>query len=193
MNKPLKVEPLRSHHKWMGAGLSRGLRFTLEGTLPGLLLTGALLAPSAARAVDGCLILLCFAAPDWRAVPQCVPPIRQVLRDLARGKAFPSCGMAGTGSTAQHAWAQAPGYCPPQYTRVYETRSGPIYRCDYHGAISVAIDGAPFARTWWNLAGETVTEFSPAAKTQLGSWDPRFDDEHSAWRAALPPAAAPGH
>ena len=193
MNRPLTVDLLCGHPKRIGAGLTRGCRFTLAGALSGLLFTWTLLAPSAARAVDGCLVLLCFAAPDWRAVPQCVPPIRQVLRDLARGKAFPSCGMAGTGSTAQHAWAQAPGYCPPQYTRVYETRSGPIYRCDYLGAVSVAIDGAPFARTWWNLAGETVTEFSPAAKTQLGSWDRRFDDEQTAWRAALPPVATPRH
>jgi hypothetical protein len=192
MNKPLTVDPLLGHPKRMGAGLTRGLRFILAGSLLGLLFPWALLAPGAARAGDDCLVLLCFAAPDWRAVPQCVPPIRQVLRDLARGKAFPSCGMAGAGSTAQHAWAQALGYCPPQYTRVHETRSGPIYRCDYHGAVSVAIDGAPFARTWWNLAGETVTEFSPAAKTQLGSWDTRFDDEQTAWRAALPPAAASG-
>ena len=39
---------------------------------------------SEARAVDGCLVLLCFAAPSWRSIPQCVPPINQVLRDLAR-------------------------------------------------------------------------------------------------------------
>jgi hypothetical protein len=35
--------------------------------------------------------------------------------------------------------------------------------------------------------GDTVTEFSPAAKAQLGHWDTRFDDEYIAWRAALPP------
>jgi len=74
-----------------------------------------------ALAVDGCLVLLCFAAPNWRAVPQCVPPIRQVLRDLARAKAFPTCAMAGAGNSAQHSWARAPSHCPPQYTRERET------------------------------------------------------------------------
>jgi hypothetical protein len=49
-----------------------------------------------------------------------VPPIKQVLRDLARGKPFPTCGMAGAGNTASHAWSSAPGYCPPQYTVVME-------------------------------------------------------------------------
>src|SRR5881396_2757238 len=72
------------------------------------------------RAVDGCLVLLCFAAPSWRSIPQCVPPINQVLRDLARGRPFPTCAMAGAGNSANNAWASAPSYCPPQYTRVVE-------------------------------------------------------------------------
>jgi hypothetical protein len=151
-------------------------------------LSGAI-APRQAHAVDGCLVLLCFAAPSWRSIPQCVPPIKQVLRDLARGKSFPTCGMAGGGNSASHAWASAPGYCPPQYTRVFDGESGPIYSCDYTGAVSVSINGAPFARTWWTMAGDTVTEFSPAAKTQLGTWDTRFDDDYAAWLASLPPPA----
>jgi hypothetical protein len=166
-------------------------RLTLASIATGSLLSLALLSPTAARAVDGCLVLLCFAAPSWRAIPQCVPPIRQVLRDLARGKGFPTCGMAGAGNTAQHAWASAPSNCPPQYTRVHETEGGPIYTCDFAGAVSVSVEGKPFARTWWNMGGNTVTEFSPAAKAQLGSWDTRFDDEHAAWLAALPPPPAP--
>jgi hypothetical protein len=40
------------------------------------------LAATLTSAVDGCLVLLCFAAPNWKSVPQCVPPIRKVLRDL---------------------------------------------------------------------------------------------------------------
>lgn len=66
------------------------------GALAGLAFT----AP--AHAVDGCLVLLCFAAPNWRAIPACVPPIRQVLRDLARGKPFPTCVMAGAANSAHH-------------------------------------------------------------------------------------------
>ena len=65
-----------------------------------------------------------------------------------------------------------------------------MYVCDYVGAVSVTIEGAPFARTWWNMGGDTVTDFSPAAKAQLGSWDTRFDDEHAAWLSTLPPPAA---
>ena len=158
-----------------------------------LLAFAALLLTSApARAVDGCQVLLCFAAPSWRAIPQCVPPITQVLRDLARGKAFPTCNMSGPGNTASHAWANAPGFCPPQYTHSLSTENGQIHTCDYMGAVSVLVDGAVFSRTWWTMDGGTSTEFSPIAKSQLGSWDTRFDDDYTAWLSAQPPAT-PGY
>jgi hypothetical protein len=147
--------------------------------------------PRTAQAVDGCLVLLCFAAPNWRAIPQCVPPIRQVLRDLARGKPFPTCAMAGAGNSASHAWAHAPSYCPPQYTRIHEGESSRHYSCDYTGAVSVSVGGAPFARTWWSWHGDTVTEFSAEAKRQLGRWDTRFDDDYAAWLAIQPPRVEP--
>ena len=146
---------------------------------------------SQAHAVDGCLVLLCFAAPSWRAIPQCVPPIRQVLFDLARGRAFPTCGMSGPGNSADHTWSSAPDKCPPQYTRVFDGPNGPLYSCDYSGAITVSIKGALFSRTWWSMAGDAVTEFSPSAKTQLGSWDSRFDDDYAAWLATQPPPVDP--
>jgi hypothetical protein len=165
-------------------------RYDTVSVVVSLALAGTLL-PTPARAVDGCLVLLCFAAPSWRAVPQCVPPIKQVLRDLARGKPFPTCGMAGRGNSAKHAWANAPDYCPPQYTKVVDHGDGPQYYCDYTGAVSVSINGAFFARTWWTMAGKTATEFSPAAKAQLGTWDTRFDDDYAAWLAALPPPSEP--
>jgi hypothetical protein len=180
---------LSERHSATPAKLS--LRRQLAVVLAFAAATFGAITPRQAQAVDGCLVLLCFAAPSWRSIPQCVPPIRQVLRDLARGKPFPTCGMAGGGNSASHAWASAPGYCPPQYTRVFDGESGPIYSCDYTGAVSVSINGAPFARTWWTMAGDTVTEFSPAAKTQLGSWDTRFDDDYAAWLASLPPPAPP--
>jgi len=152
---------------------------------------GILVASTPAEALDGCLVLLCLAAPSWSSIPQCVSPVRQLFRDLARGKPFPTCGMAGAGNSATHAWASAPGYCPPQYTRAFDGESGPIYSCDYTGAVSVSINGAPFARTWWTMAGDSVTEFSPSAKAQLVTWDTRFDDDYAAWLASLPPPAPP--
>ena len=147
-----------------------------------------LVVSTSARAVDGCQVLLCFAAPNWRSIPQCVPTITQVLRDLAHGKAFPNCNMSGTGNTASHAWANPPAFCPPQYTRSASTDNGLIYTCDYMGAVSVVVNGTLFSRTWWTMDGGTSTDFSPTAKAQLGSWDTRFDDDYAAWLGAQPPA-----
>ncbi|WP_246295159.1 hypothetical protein [Piscinibacter koreensis] len=98
--------------------------------------------------------------------------------------------MSEAGNTASHTPASAPAFCPPQYTRVIDLDSGPIYHCDYSGAISVSINGAPFSRTWWQFEGDSVTEFSPTAKAQLGSWDTRFEDDYARWLASQPPPSA---
>lgn len=63
----------------------------------------------------------------------------------------------------------------------------PTYTCDYAGAVSVNIDGALWTRTWWNFSGETVTEYTPAAKTGLGTWETKFDDDYAAWLGMQPP------
>lgn len=149
----------------------------------------ALLGTSTPARADGCLVLLCLAAPSWRAIPQCVAPIRELFRDLARGRPFPTCAMAGAGNSARNRWAHAPDFCPPQYTRVLDGDAGPVYTCDFSGCVSVTINGALFARTWWNFGGETVTEFAPSAKATLGNWDTRYDDDFARWLASQPPPA----
>lgn len=170
----------------------RAERSRIRGCYPALLMAAALTTAAApARAVDGCLLLLCLAAPSWRAISQCVPPVTQALRDLARGRPFPTCAMSGPGNKASHQWSSAPGNCPPQYTRVTELESGFFYSCDYDGAVSVLIDGSMWSRTWWSMGGATVTEFSPTAKATLGSWDTQFDDDYAAWLASLPPPEPP--
>jgi hypothetical protein len=162
-----------------------------KGWLAAAVLIAGLTQSPPTHAVDGCQVLLCFAAPNWRSIPQCIPPIHAVLRDLARGRAFPTCGMGGAGNSASHEWSVPPAFCPPQYTRVIELESSARLECDYSGAVSVTINGSLFSRTWWNMGGDTVTDFSPTAKAQLGTWDVRFDDEYAAWLAALPPPAPP--
>jgi hypothetical protein len=148
-------------------------------------------ASTLGRAADGCLVLLCLAAPSWSAIPQCVPPVRSVLDDLAHGRPFPSCDMAGPGNTAGNDWSIAPVFCPPQYMTAFDASDGTRYECRYAGAISVSINGALWTRTWWSFGGATVTDYTPAAKAGLGSWDTRFEDEYAAWLAAQPPAAPP--
>ena len=69
--------------------------------------------------------------------------------------------------------------------------SGTVYRCDFIGAVAVTIDGALWSRTWWSFGGVTSTDFTLAAKSRLGTWNTRFDDDYSAWMAAQLLAAPP--
>ena len=189
MNNPPNVVPSPDRAKRFEPVAMLVKRLAPAAVLGSLLVALATLVPTPAHAVDGCKVLLCFAAPSWRSIPQCVPPIQQVLRDLARGRPFPTCAMSGPANSASHQWSSAPGYCPPQYTRVFDGESGPVYSCDYTGAVAVNIDGVLWARTWWSFAGDSVTEFTPAAKAQLGTWDSKFDADYAAWLASLPPPA----
>lgn len=148
----------------------------------------------AAHAVDGCLALLCFAAPSWSSIQQCVPPVQQVLSDLAHGKPFPTCNMAGAGNSASHQWSSVPTYCPPQYIGTTESDSGAsAYWCAYDGAVTVTIDGAPWLTTWWSMGNGSVTDYSAAAKAKFGTWSTQFDDDYATWLAPQPvPVACTG-
>ena len=166
------------------------MRSSMRRASSAMVLSGLIALPLPGRAVDGCLVLLCFAAPSWSSIQQCALAIRQVLDDLAQGHPFPSCSMAGAGNSAHQRWSNAPSFCPPQYTHVQWLPNGEAYTCDYDGAVEVDIDGAFWSRTWWRMSGGTVTDFSPAAKAQLGTWDTRFDDDYTSWLAQQPPANA---
>jgi hypothetical protein len=159
---------------------------TRSTPLAAIALGGLITMSGAAHAVDGCLVLLCLAAPSWSSIPQCVPPVQQVMSDLAHGRPFPTCSMAGAGNSAGNEWSSAPGNCPPQYVAVLEGEGSSLYRCNYDGAITVSIDGQPWLRTWWRI-GDSVTEFSLAAKQMFGTWDSRFEDDYASWLAAHPP------
>jgi len=158
--------------------------FDTPAAMSTMVLTATLFlaSPMPARAVDGCQVLLCLASGNWRGIQQCVPPVQQVFNDLAHGKPFPSCNMGGNATSgAEHAWANPPSFCPPQYTRFDPDLVR--YFCAFDGAITVTIDGALWTQTWWNFSGDSATEFTPAAKAQLGTWDGRFDADYAAWLA----------
>jgi len=99
-------------------------------------LGGVLMTLSAsARASDhGCTVLLCLANPAGpMAVSECVPPIKKLYRDLAKGKAFPTCAMASApDSPGGKSWAEhgssSYDHCPAGTTALdagaYAMRSG---------------------------------------------------------------------
>ena len=117
----------------------------------------AALQPLPARAADGCLVLLCLAAPSWQNIGQCIDPVRSVLNDLLHGRPFPTCDMSGSDNRATNQWSNAPSYCPPQYTHSFDLQSGTVYGCDYDGAVEVDVAGVLWTRTWWRSGGDSVT------------------------------------
>lgn len=163
-------------------------------------------------ASDGCVVLLCLAG-NWRNISTCVPPVRRALRDLMLGRSFPLCAFAspsfdagagtfeftaqpeasasGTSASAvpratQQAtlrWASG-DFCPVQYRTAFELEAGVAYACDFTGTIEVTIGGQLWNRTWWNMAGDSVTEWSPAARASLptSSIDDRFERDFQVWQ-----------
>lgn len=58
----------------------------------GLILAGALFTTSA-NAADGCKFLLCMGAPNPMGISECAGTVKEVLRDLAKGKSLPTCNL----------------------------------------------------------------------------------------------------
>ncbi len=148
----------------------------------GLLALGLVLS-APAHAVDGCKLLLCMAG-NWQNISQCEPDVRQALRDVARGRGWPSCGMGGNSATANQ--YVAPEQCPEQYrTRSIDWQGLLVYDCPFSGVIHVAVEAQPWSRTWWSPSGDSVVEWLPPARAAFantpGSMDDRFDRDHAAW------------
>lgn len=164
--------------------------------------TAALLLSAALPAkADGCVVLLCLAG-NWRDISECRAPVRKALRDLALGRAFPVCGFASAptafngalpserltshgGSAAANRWAIG-DFCPVQYRQPVPNESGGIstWSCPFVGAIELVVAGQPWNRTWWDMAGNTVTEWFAAGRsaTAHAAQDNRFERDYEAWR-----------
>ena len=137
-----------------------------------------------ALAVDGCKLLLCMAG-NWQNINQCEPTVRQALRDVARGRGWPTCSMSGNSASGNQ--FVAPDQCPEQYRTIVgnDDNGRVIYGCPYSGVIHVAVQGQPWSRTWWSPSGDSVMEWLPAARAGFASspssMDDRFDRDHAAW------------
>lgn len=130
---------------------------------------GALFLAPAAHADDwGCEVLLCLSNPAGpTAVSQCVPPIRKLWRELARGHAFPTCLMSNSQQQyARHDWASARN-CPPGY--LSQDDYGDYY-CRMRGVVTVFANGIQQTRIWWGdedaAQAEVGTNSTPAMSPQ---------------------------
>lgn len=147
-----------------------------------LLLVSLILCAPVAHADDwGCEVLLCLSNPKGpTAVGQCIPPIKKLWRELAKGHAFPTCFMGGSsnGNGAQHSWASASN-CPPQYVRYQQDDYRTPY-CLYSGVVTTTVNGEVSSRTWWG-GEESVTEYLGSQRAQAG--DTKFSDDRAAYDA----------
>jgi len=96
----------------------------ISNTIKGLCVTGAFMLPLAAttaQAADGCKFMLCMGAPNPMGVNECVSTIKDVMRDLAKGRSMPTCSLVdGTDSKASGSWvdhkkASLTPMCPDGY------------------------------------------------------------------------------
>ena len=191
MNSSENVDRTPDCAKRIAPALHPSARATSIGMLGTVLIVLAMLTPPPALAIDGCQILLWLAAPNWRQISQRVPTIHQLDRDKTRGQSFPTRSAAWGGNSANNTWASAPTNRPPQYSRIFDRESGPVYSCDYSGAVTVSINGTAFTRSWGIMAGDSVTESTVAAKARPGNWDTKLDDEYAMRLAYQPPSALP--
>lgn len=76
-----------------------------------------------AQAADGCKFALCMGAVNPMGIAECAPTVREVMRDLSRGKGLPTCKLSnGADSKTEGFWvdyrrANPVPDCPEGYTQ----------------------------------------------------------------------------
>ena len=117
-------------------------RFNLTVTLAVMGLT-TIATPALAEDNYGCQALLCFAAANPRGISECVGTVNRVVRDLARGRGFPTCTFSSpSGSSlgssnnnpsipisAERRFITPSPYCPDRAVRAQGNRGS--YYCRY--------------------------------------------------------------
>ncbi|MGP3508422.1 hypothetical protein L0936_19475 [Paracidovorax citrulli] len=161
-------------------------KITAKTTITGMALAMlSLFAAPPAHAVDGCKFLLCIAGP-WTRIAECRPTVKEVLRDLAKGRPFPTCAMSGAGNSAQNLWTSE-ATCPAMYRRL--DKDGGYASCAYMGKITVNVNGGHWSDVYWNAGGDSVTLYTDAARQSFAKnptatpLDDQFQRDLNAWNA----------
>jgi hypothetical protein len=150
------------------------------------------LASVAAHADDwGCTVVLCLANPKGpTAVSECVPPIKKLWSELAKGHAFPSCDMnssGASGNSASHQWSSG-NNCPPQY-QYYGGADNSELLCSMAGVVSININNKPYNRVWWNGSNTMTDNLSSEAASVPGA-STQYQQDLAAWKARQAAIAA---
>lgn len=141
-------------------------------------------APAFAKADNwACEVVLCLSNPAGAtAVAECVPPIKKLWRQLARGKGFPFCDMSGGGSTPGNSVQnqRANGHnCPDEY-RYWGGRHGNVPMCEFTGVVSVKIADQLYTRVWWNEGFSMTEDYSGGVKLPAAALAPATVDKATA-------------
>lgn len=82
---------------------------------------GAMSVSMPAYSADGCKFMLCMGAANPMGVKECVSTIKDVMRDLRKGRGFPTCSLVdgtdskASGSYVAHQRANPTPMCPDGY------------------------------------------------------------------------------
>jgi len=143
-----------------------------------------------AHAVDGCQVLLCLAG-NWKNITVCVPPVRAAMRQAALGHGWPSCSMSSgaSGGVSEVHVSTNEETCPPFSAEYMTSEYGTHYvGCQYTGVVTTTVNGQLWSTMYWNAAGDAITSYSDAAKSQLGAgnYDTEYDTLLASWEASHP-------
>lgn len=121
-------------------------------------------APAMAHADNWpCEVVLCLANPQGAtAVAPCVPPIKKLWKELAKGHAFPTCDMNSgdtSGNSASHQWASG-NNCPEQY-RYYGGPDNSDLLCEFRGVVTIKLANQLHTRVWWNETQNLTQSYGP--------------------------------
>jgi hypothetical protein len=87
-------------------------------------------APQAQASEWGCKVLLCASSPNWRAVPECHPPMYKLMACLSAWKpcSFPTCPEGGSGAPGYVPFENCPSGSQPAYAD-NDNQSGEMDMC----------------------------------------------------------------
>lgn len=119
----------------------------------------AMMFQGQAHASDyGCKVLLCLANPAGpTAVSECVPPITQLWKDLAKFKPFPTCDMSGSSYAQQGTSYYDP--CPANTTALSQ------------GVYAIQGSQVPQNDWWWAQQQTLYTGIGSGDGLQPGNGD----------------------
>ena len=114
-------------------------------------LLAALTVSITANAADGCKFLLCMGAPNPMGVSECVSTVKEVMRDLRKGRGLPTCKLSnGQDSKSGGTWvdyhrATPTPQCPEGYRQgsdgvAYHRGAKPsnIHRNPFTGELNIS-------------------------------------------------------